>query len=594
MNETQFGRYHLVELLGRGGMGEVWRARDTAANDRMVAIKLLPPHLANDSTYLVRFRREADAAARLNDPHIIPIHNYGEIDGRLYVDMRLVEGRDLELVMAGGPMQPARAVSIVGQVAKALHAAHRAGLVHRDVKPSNVLVDADDFAYLIDFGIARAVDESRLTEVGYAPGTLRYMAPERLQANSDDEDGRVDVYALACTLYECLTGSPPFRGSDYPSLIAAHLNSPPPKPSTARPELPVQIDAVIAKGMAKNPDDRHETTVEFANAARNAIAATTSQTATVAASPLPKTSPRGARNRRFSRRARIALAAGGVAVVAVVALVLGVGLSGRSPSTPAAAPPVPTPAPSQRVLPITGLNLPGAVAVDSAGDVYVADFGNDRVVKLSAASSDQEALPFTGLVKPTGVAVDSVGGVYVADSGNRQVVKLPVGSSIQQVVPFTNLDSPENVAVGPAGAVYVTDRRANRVVMLPAGSSSQEVLPFAGLDNPYGVAVDSAGTVYVSDPGNKRVVRLAAGSRIQDVLPFTDLDSPSGVAVGPHGDVYVTDHGTQRVVKLPAGSSSQEVLPFNGLQAPTGAAVDSAGVVYVTDDPERALKLPAS
>ena len=165
MQGTPFGRYRLIELLGRGGMGEVWRAHDTDT-DRTVAIKLLPPHLAEDDAFQRRFRREADAAARLNNPHIIPIHNYGEIDGRLYVDMRLIEGRDLQAVLADGPLEPARAVRIIEQVAKALHAAHKVGLLHRDVKPSNILLDEDDFAYLIDFGIARAADETRMTKSG--------------------------------------------------------------------------------------------------------------------------------------------------------------------------------------------------------------------------------------------------------------------------------------------------------------------------------------------------------------------------------------------------------------------------------------------
>jgi serine/threonine-protein kinase len=594
VNGTPFGRYRLVELLGRGGMGEVWRAHDTAANNRVVAIKLLPPHLAGDTTYLARFRREADAAARLNDPHIIPIHNYGEIDGRLYVDMRLVEGRDLEIVMADGPMPPRRAVKIIEQVAKALHAAHQAGLVHRDVKPSNILIDADDFAYLIDFGIARAADDSRLTEAGFAPGTLRYMAPERLQGNPDEEDGRVDVYALACTLYECLTGQPPFRGTDYPSLIAAHLNSPPPKPSATRPHVPAQLDAVIANGMAKDPNDRYATTVELANAARDALTVSTSQSATALASTLPSASPRAPRGPRLGRRAKFALIAGGIAVVAVVAIVLGVVLHGGSPSPPGAAPPAPKPRPTQRVLPITGLNLPGGVAVDAPGNVYVADYGNDRVVKLSAGTLDQEVVPFTNLVKPTGVAVDSAGDVYVADNGNHRVVKLPAGTREQEVLPFTDLDSPENVAVDAGGALYVTDRRTNRVVKLSAGTLDQEVLPFTGLNAPYAVAVDPAGTVYVSDAGNKRVVKLAAGASTQEVLPFSGLDDPSGMAVGPGGDVYVTDHGTEQVVKLSAGTSNQEVLPFTGLDAPTGVAVDSAGNVYVTDDPQRTLKLPVN
>jgi serine/threonine protein kinase len=280
---TPFGRYRLIELLGRGGMGEVWRARDTSTNNRTVAIKLLPPQMAAEDIFVERFRREADAAAQLNNPHVIPIHTYGEIDGRLYVDMRLIEGRDLQAALIGGPMEPWRAVRIIDQVAKALHAAHEIGLVHRDVKPSNILLGEDDFAYLIDFGIARALDDTRLTNTGAMIGTLLYMAPERF-GDSLAEDARADIYALACVLYECLTGTPPFPGS-VESILAAHLHAPPPKPSTARPDVPEQFDTVIATGMAKDPDRRYTTTVELAIAARHAV------TSPTRGEVLPRTQP---------------------------------------------------------------------------------------------------------------------------------------------------------------------------------------------------------------------------------------------------------------------------------------------------------------
>jgi serine/threonine protein kinase len=266
---TPFGRYQLLELIGRGGMGEVWRAHDTET-DRVVAIKVLPAHLSDDESFQERFRREAHAAARLNNPHIIPIHNYGEIDGRLYVDMRLIEGSDLHNVLAGGPLEPDRAVRIIEQVAKALNAAHKVGLVHRDVKPSNILLDEDYFAYLIDFGLARATGETRLTNVGNAVGTFHYMAPERL-GDKPNDDARADIYALACVLYECLTGQPPFTTSSVSGLIAAHLNEAPPQPSTSQPDVPRRLDTVIATGMAKNPDQRYATTVALARAAQDAI-----------------------------------------------------------------------------------------------------------------------------------------------------------------------------------------------------------------------------------------------------------------------------------------------------------------------------------
>ena len=277
MEGTPFGRYRLMDLLGRGGMGEVWRARDTEA-DRIVAVKVLPAQLAHDDVFKQRFRREAHVAAQLTEPHVVPIHSYGEIDGRLYVDMRLIEGRDLQAILAKGPLNPARAVMIVDQVAKALQAAHNVGLVHRDVKPSNVLVAEYDFAYLIDFGIARGVGQTGLTNTGSMIGTWAYMAPERF--SSGTADARADIYALACVLHECLTGSRPFPGDSLEQQLTGHLTVPPPRPSVARRGVPQTFDAVIAKGMAKDPDQRYRTTIELADAARSA-----------ATTPIPRLPP---------------------------------------------------------------------------------------------------------------------------------------------------------------------------------------------------------------------------------------------------------------------------------------------------------------
>jgi serine/threonine protein kinase len=267
---TPFGRYRLIDLLGRGGMGEVWRAYDTETQ-RVVAVKVLPPNLANDPTFEQRFRREALAAAGLTDPHVVPIHNFGEIEGRLYVDMRLISGRDLQAVLKDGVLDPQRAVAIVEQIASALRDAHRIGLVHRDVKPSNILVTEHDFAYLIDFGIARAAGESTITGTGNVIGTWAYMAPERL--SSGQADPRVDTYALACVLHECLTGSQPFPGKSIEQQIGGHLGMPPPRPSTLRNGLPIQLDDVIATGMAKNPDQRYSSATDMADAARAALTA---------------------------------------------------------------------------------------------------------------------------------------------------------------------------------------------------------------------------------------------------------------------------------------------------------------------------------
>jgi serine/threonine protein kinase len=379
---TPFGRYRLIELLGRGGMGEVWRAFDTTI-DRVVALKVLPPQFADDQIFQERFRREARAAASLDEPHVVPIHDVGEIDGRLYVTMRLIKGRDLQTILAEGPLEPTRAAGIIEQVASALYAAHRIGLVHRDVKPSNILVAEDDFAYLIDFGIARATGETGLTGTGAVVGTWAYLAPERLIQGQSDP--RADIYALTCVLHECLTGSQPFPANSLEQQIAAHVSLPPPRPSTLRAGLPAELDTVIAKGMAKNPDDRYASTRELATAARAAITqpiATPEPTMPARAVvpddafappdnwPTPGGVSPSARTQQRSeletdrpdhkppaqaprgRRARWAAIAAGAAVIAVVVTVVlvmvnrdrGAGSMSASPSPSPSAPP-PTPGP---------------------------------------------------------------------------------------------------------------------------------------------------------------------------------------------------------------------------------------------------------
>jgi serine/threonine protein kinase len=276
-----FGPYELQSLLGVGGMGEVYRAYDTA-KDRTVALKLLRVELSADAGFQERFRRESRIAARLQEPHVIPVHDFGEINGVLYIDMRLVEGDDLHAVLGkNGPLDPARAASIVGQVAAALDAAHASGLVHRDVKPENVLLTRTDFAYLVDFGIAYVGSESGLTSAGAAIGSCAYMAPERFTG------GRVgppaDIYSLACLLYECLTGSSPFPTGELSQLMGAHIMSPPPRPSQTGPRVSAVFDAVVTRGMAKQPENRFSTAGDLARAANAAAIA-----AQVPTSPNPE------------------------------------------------------------------------------------------------------------------------------------------------------------------------------------------------------------------------------------------------------------------------------------------------------------------
>ncbi|HYO03270.1 MAG TPA: bifunctional serine/threonine-protein kinase/transporter substrate-binding domain-containing protein [Mycobacterium sp.] len=269
MDATPFGHYQLQELLGRGGMGEVYRAYDTKT-DRVVALKVLPPHLAQDTVFQQRFRRESQAAASLSDPHVVPIHGYGEIDGRLYLDMRLIEGKTLGDILADRerPIGQELAVKVVEQVGTALDAAHQAGLIHRDVKPSNILITEREFVYLIDFGLARTAGEKGMTTAGSTLGTLAYMAPERFDGGQSDP--RSDVYALTCVLYEGLTGSRPYPADSLEQQIAGHMVSAPPRPSAFDPTL-AAFDDVIAKGLAKKPGQRYQTGADLAAAARRAL-----------------------------------------------------------------------------------------------------------------------------------------------------------------------------------------------------------------------------------------------------------------------------------------------------------------------------------
>ena len=250
-------------------MGKVFKAHDTAI-DRDVAIKVLPTDLAKEPGYRERFRREAHTAARLTEPHIIPIYDFGEIDGRLYLVMPIIDGIDVgTLLKRDGAMSPSRAVRLIEQVAAALDTAHAHGLVHRDVKPSNALMTAREFVYLIDFGIAHDAAATTLTRTGTVVGTPAYMAPERF--TSGDVDARADVYALTCVLYECLTGDKPYPGDSMEQQIAGHLSLDPPRPSEHRSAVPHGFDEVIARGMAKKPDMRYQSAGDLAVAAHAAL-----------------------------------------------------------------------------------------------------------------------------------------------------------------------------------------------------------------------------------------------------------------------------------------------------------------------------------
>jgi serine/threonine-protein kinase len=583
----------LIEEIGRGGMGTVYKAFDTETR-REVAVKVLTPELASQPGFEARFRREAQAAARLSEPHILPVFEAGELEGRLFLAMPLVDGADLQrLLHRDGPMTPARAVEVISGVASALDAAHAARLIHRDVKPSNILVaKANGHVFLIDFGIAHDASATKLTSTGTTVGTWAYMAPERFTTGTSDV--HADIYSLACVLYECLTGQLPYPGDSMPQQVHGHCYLPPPKPTEINSAISAGFDQVIARGMAKDPKRRYRSCRELAVAARLALSgpaptmpATVSANAgkrqTSGPTSSPKAPPRPAlvEPPRPWSNTRVSAMVSAVAVVALTGAFLLV----HHPS-------VPWVHETQVTLPFDDLDSPDGIAVDGEGAVYVADSRHDRVLKLAAGSEDQVELPFAGLSYPQKLALDSSGNLYVSgfDSKTRRsvVMELPAGASTSTTLPIHLEGTAAGIAVDRAGAVYVTEDTSGGGLykFIPGMTAATKLLAgsFAA------VAVDSGGNIYLAGGGgDPNVVVLPFGEKEARATYFTHVQLATDVAVDSAGGVYVSDGwgSMYPVYKLAAGSTKTTTLPFTGLTFPDsltrGIAVDDAGNVYVTD-----------
>ena len=627
---TPFGRYRLQRLIGRGGMGEVWRAYDTET-ERDVALKLLPAQFAHDEEFIGRFRREARVAAGLNNPNVVPIHHFGEIGGTLYVDMQVIAGRDLQALLAAGPLPAGRAVRIVEQVASALRAAHAAGLVHRDVKPSNVLITADDFAYLIDFGLARSSEDDGLTVTGHTVGTFAYMAPERYEGGQ--VDARTDVYSLACVLYQCLTGRRPFAGSGAQQMMA-HLTTPPPRPSDLMPQLPRGFDEVIARGMAKDVRARYQRIEEFANAARAALGP--GRTPTPAFAPPPPhydqsypTQPTGpapspptqawvrqpqlqpapfvpvAVKKSWWRRKPVVIgtALACVVAIAVTAVVLTTTADPPAPELPAGAVTVADATYLPQVEPNTdGLSMISGLTTNTRSTVLGLCCGS------SLFNIEPDKPPNIVDLKTTigsgpGLALDGRGNGFLAPYGGA-VVRFDTEFK-ETPLPFPPTEMPLAIGIDGEYAVYV--RRVsmgaapvNEVWKLADGAQTIVTLPF---DNPngYAMAVASDGTVYVDNPKSGTILKLEPGADRPSALSLPrqgESDAPMqprGLAVDAEGAVYLAASGEAGnfVFRYAPGERTAEELPVSGLQwdavRAVGLTVDKDGNVYVVDHKRDAI-----
>jgi ABC-type branched-subunit amino acid transport system substrate-binding protein len=540
-----FAGYRVESLLGRGGMGVVYRATDLSL-ERPVALKLIAPELAEDERFRARFLREPKLAASLDHPNVIPIHEAGERDGQLYLVMRFVDGSDLKTVLEReGRLPPERALRILAQVAGALDAAHRRGLVHRDVKPANVLLDEDEHAYLTDFGITKQVGGAS-TDTGRVVGTLDYLAPEQIRG--EPVDARSDCYALACVLYECLAGRPPFRRATEAETLWAHMQEEPPSLRGR-----AVLDPVLRKGLAKERDARYATCSELITAAAEALGL----------GVRPARRPRSAAALR--KPGRTILAGGVLLLAAALAATIAALTGGGGSGTGAAL----EPAGAHLLDPQTGAvkaalplgTAPAQIAVGE-GAVWTLD-ADDRTISRLDPRDRASVRTFSTASTPTDVAAGA-GALWVGNASPSArfasfptsvsrldpesgvvdaTIRLPGGESgpyfhgggLSRARIAVSADAVW--AVNPDRTVSRIDPRTNRRVALIAGLSAGSVA--AGAEGVW-VVVDPSGIAQI-DPRTNRVAR-----HIQ-----IGAESLTAVAVGA-GSVWVAD---------PVGGSVWRVTP---------------------------------
>jgi len=624
--------YRIEGVIGRGGMSVVYLAEDPGLK-RKVALKVLSPELAADQSFRDRFIRESQLAASLEHPNIVPIHEAGESDGVLFIAMRYVRGTDLKsLIARDGPLAPDRTASVVSQVAQALDAAHAEGLIHRDVKPSNVLVSEPDrsgaeHAYLTDFGLIRRVTHATsLTKTGQFMGTLDYVAPEQIRG--DAVDGRADVYSLGCLLYECLTGQPPYVSELEVTILYGHLEEPSPSVTAHRPELPGAIDDVVARAMAKKPEDRYQSAGELAAAARSALES--------GAEGQPQPSAPA------SRRHRLVLPAAIVAVAVVIAVLLVLlvprhkgsvtGASASSPGVSVSSPPGAGPPPLGSVIQLDPAT--GKVLTTARDAVQFTGGGNPRIAvgeggvwadviqflaHIDESTGRLENLVITGPGGPGPLAV-AVGArtVWVPIGGLTLPTRLlPVDPATDQAlspIPLGAGAFATDTAVGD-GSVWVTLTDGTLVQVDPATHRVLHRFPVSGhldalaigfgsvwvIDEVAGVVsrVDPASgtvTATVGVRGNVRAVAEGSGAvwvldpisgTVAAIDPATNTLGPA-VRVGEHatgvaaglGAVWVSDSGGS-VYRVDPVTQSTTAIPVG---APlTAIAVDpKAGTLWLS------------
>ena len=527
-----FAGHRIEAVAGRGGMGVVYRARNLVL-DQERAIKVIAGDLSHDSIFRERFRRESRLAASVEHPNLVPVYHAGEDEGRLFLTMRFIDGTDLGGLVSGrGRLEPEHAVRILDQVAAALDAAHERGLVHRDVKPANVLLEGEpgrERAYLTDFGISKLVGAAgELTTTGRFMGTVDYVAPEQIAGGQ--VDGRADVYSLSCILFHALAGEPPFRRDTQLATLFAHANDPRPRLSGLVSGSPPELDEALARGMAKRPDDRFDSAGELAHAVHAALGLPERAPIPAAPARAPKATARLPARR--SRRRRLgavlvvgaALAGAGVTAVAVVSLSEDEG--GETTAPPGSRP--------QRVATIKVGKEPQGLAFGE-GKVWVAGTRSSvlNVIDPAADRSQATSIPIGG--RPLAAAV-GFGSVWVVDHPGGSVVRLEPNADEPQATIGVG-DKPADVAVDDRW-VWVTNEGSDDVSRVDPRTNDVDANVDVG-DAPHSVAT-GRGAAWVTNFDGSSVSRIDARTAKRIGSPIELGQRPNDLAVG-EGYVWVID-----------------------------------------------------
>ena len=570
---------HIIEaVIGEGGMGVVYRARNLAL-DRMRALKVVSPRLSADARFRERFRRESRLAASIEHPNVIPVHHAGEEGGHLYLAMRLVEGSDLRhMVIVEGPLEPTEAAGVIAAVAAGLDAAHAAGLIHRDVKPANVLVGAGADAgrvYLTDFGISRTASGGEtVTDSGELVGTADYVAPEQIAGEAVDH--RADVYALGAVLHFALTGQAPFPRDNELATLFAHSNAPRPRPSRARPGLPEAIDPVVERAMAIDPEERFQSAGALARALVGVVEGEATVPLSAPPSPPPETvdAPVVGVPRRRPRWPWLAGAGALAAAAIAAAVVLGGGGDGDAGDEGPHANPQPT-----TKTPIDVGDGPTAVVV-GPGRVWVAAHDGNEVDAIDRA---EHRVTFRVAVPGPAAVALGFGSVWTVSQRTDTLYRLdPLEGRPPLAIPLGDGSNPSDVDTGGRW-VWVAEKAGQAVSRIDP--QTNELAGNVRLGTEPRAVTTGNDTVWVTN------IRAASVSRIDpdgprllgSSTPVSEL--PNDIAVGA-GGVWVTSNlnGTVTELDPETGDVVGDPIKVGSLTRGIAAGIGYVWVALVGDN----------